>query len=81
MPKQLHPEVRDEVIRYMSTSMEVYLRELTSRYFKKPKDAESRQIMLEALAIAVTKLTADEPHAPAMLATFATELQDQQEPR
>lgn len=79
MAKTISPEVRNELIRYMSGSVEVYLRELTSRYFRKnPASAENRQIMLDAIAIALQKLMADDPHAPAVLRTFALEILEQE---
>lgn len=79
MPKPPATDIREDLIRYMSTSMQVYLDELTKRYFQDPSAADSRQLMLESLAIALTRLTHNEPHAKAVLAAFAVELQDLQE--
>lgn len=79
MATTISPEVRQELIRYMSGSMETYFRELTARYFKKnPASPENRQIMLDSIAIALHKLMANEPHSPAVLRTFALEILEQE---
>lgn len=80
MPKTpaLTPTQRNELRSFMAASMKTYLAELSARYFKNPTSAESRELMLEALASALYDLTANEAVGRAVLSTFAAELQDKE---
>lgn len=81
MPKPMTPAQRAEIRRLMAGSMRAYLDELTKRYLTQPTSADSRTLMLEALAEALTDLTRGEPAAIGVLATFAEELQDKENSR
>lgn len=73
----LAPEVRQHILDNLTATCEEWLREVMRGFFDEPDSRFAKQLMLEAFAIALTRMASHSPEGPALVQTYIHELQDQ----
>ena len=71
-------DIRAEMKRLLTDGVRTQLEEITHLYFTQPATAESRQILLEAVAESLYDLTKADLTGQGVLRTFALELLDKE---